>query len=136
MTSPHHALIRRFFAELSSGKLSSELLADEMTVWSSSSGALGQAKAKYQFAVKLLQGLFPEGLAYQVLSLTAEDDRGAAEVLASGTLTNGERYENNYVFVFRIRGSQIVSIAEHFNVLTVQEKIMPLMAAAMAQRRD
>jgi ketosteroid isomerase-like protein len=62
------------------------------------------------------------------------EDRVAAEVLASGTLTNGERYENNYVFMFRIRGTQIASIAEHFNVLTVQEKLMPLMAAAMTQR--
>jgi ketosteroid isomerase-like protein len=132
MNTSHHALIRRFFAELSTGALSDDLLADDMSVWSSSSGASGSAKAKYQFAVKLLQSLFPEKLEYQVLSLTAEEDRVAAEVLARGTLKNGERYENDYLFMFRVRGGQIASIAEHFNVITVQEKIMPLMAAALA----
>ena len=134
MSGKNHALISRFFAELTLGTLSDELLADDMTVWSSSSGSLGAAKAKYRFAVTLLQSLFPAGLAYQVLSLTAEEDRVAAEVLARGTLTNGERYENSYVFMFRVRGAQIASIAEHFNVLEVQAKIMPLMAAALAQR--
>jgi ketosteroid isomerase-like protein len=134
MSNSHHALVRRFFAELGTGNLSDELLADDMTVWSSSSGSTGPAKAKYQFAVRLLQSLFPEKLAYQVVSLTAEEDRVAAEVQARGTLCNGERYENSYVFIFRIRDARIAAIAEHFNVLTVQEKIAPLMADAMAKR--
>jgi uncharacterized protein len=133
MSNSHHALIRRFFAELCTGNLSDDLLADDLTVWSSSSGSTGPAKAQYQFAVQLLQSLFPDKLLYQVVSLTAEEDRVAAEVQARGTLLNGERYENSYVFMFRIRAARIASIAEHFNVLTVQKKIAPLMAAAMAK---
>jgi ketosteroid isomerase-like protein len=133
MSTFNHALIRRFFADLSSGTLSDELLADDLTVWSSSSGSTGPGKAKYQFAIKLLQSLFPAGLAYEVVSLTAEADRVAAEVHAHGSLANGERYENSYVFLFRIRAGQIASIAEHFNVLTVQEKLMPLLSEALSK---
>jgi ketosteroid isomerase-like protein len=134
MNSSNHALIRRFFAEMCAGDLSDSLLADDLTVWSSSSGSIGPAKAKYQFAVKLLQSLFPDKLSYEVKAMTAEEDRVVAEVQACGTLVDGQLYENTYVFIFRIRGAQIASIAEHFNVLTVQEKIVPLMSAAMAKR--
>lgn len=133
MSAATHALIRRFFADLCTGTLADDLFTDDMTVWSSSSGSLGPAKAKYQSAVKLLQSLFPAGLAYHIVSITAEEDRAAAEVQAHGILSNGARYENSYVFMFRIRGTRIASLAEHFNVQTVQETIAPLMAAAMTR---
>jgi ketosteroid isomerase-like protein len=133
MSGSHHQLVRKFFAALSTGNLPDDLLADDMTVWTTTSGFAGAAKAKYQGAVKLLQSLFPDGLAYRIDSITAEDDRVAAEVQAHGTLSNGELYENNYVFIFRIREMRIASLAEHFNALIVRDKINPLIVAAMSK---
>ena len=52
-----------------------------------------------------------------------------AEVHSEGTLVNGEAYSNTYVFVFRIRDSRIASVAEHFNAVTVREKMVPLVRA-------
>lgn len=60
------------------------------------------------------------------ISITAEEDRAVAEVRSKGTLINGEEYQNTYVFVFRIRDGRIASVAEHFNALIVQEKMVPL----------
>jgi hypothetical protein len=81
--------------------------------------------------VKILQSLFEGGgLRYGVDSLTAEDDRVAAEVRAHGKLKNGEDYRNTYVFIFRIRSGRIASVAEHCNSIVVREKIMPLLQAA------
>jgi uncharacterized protein len=134
MDGPNHRLTRRFFAELCKGELSDDLFTEDMSVWSTSSGSSGPSKAKYRAVVRLLQSLFPEGLAYRVDSITAEEDRVVAEVKALGTLRDGTRYENNYIFMFRIRDGRIASIAEHFNVLTVQQTIGPLMAAAMAKQ--
>jgi hypothetical protein len=80
--------------------------------------------------VKILQSLFQAGLNYSVDSLTAEEDRVAAEVQASGQLKSGEDYRNTYVFVFRIRNGRIASVAEHSNSIVVREKIIPLLQAA------
>jgi ketosteroid isomerase-like protein len=135
MSEHNKELIRRFFAALSSGDLLDDLLTDDVTVWTTTSGFIVPAKARYQGGVKLLQSLFPGGLAYRVVSLTAEDDRVAAEVQARGTLTSGDVYENSYVYIFRIREMRIASLAEHFNPLIVQEKINPLMIAAMARSK-
>lgn len=135
MSGPHHQLIQHFFAALSSGDLPEDLLADDVTIWTTTSGFVNPAKAKYQGGVKLLQSLFPGRLRYRVVSLTAEDDRVAAEVQAHGTLTSGAVYENSYMYIFRIRDLRIASFAEHFNPLIVQEKISPLLIAAMKAKQ-
>jgi ketosteroid isomerase-like protein len=48
-----------------------------------------------------------------------------------GVLVNGEDYRNTYVFVFRIRDGRIAAVAEHFNALIVQQKMVPLVRALM-----
>lgn len=128
----HHDLIRRYFAALASGDLSDDLFTDDMTAWTTSSGA-SAPKARYQGGVKLLQSLFPEGLAYEIDSITVEDDRAAVEARSHGVLSNGEVFDNAYVFVFRIRSGRIASVAEHFNPIPVREKIGPLMQAALSR---
>ena len=55
-----------------------------------------------------------------------------AEVHSEGTLVNGEDYRNTYVFVFRVRDGRIASVAEHFNALIVQEKLIPLVQMIMS----
>jgi len=130
MTRPNHQLVRDFFTALSSGTLADELLTHDMTVWTTSSG--NSAKQKYLAGVAVLQSLFPAGLTYTIDSLTAEEDRVAAEVQSRGTLVNGDTFQIIYVFMFRIRDGRIASVAEHFNPQTVREKIMPLLQRATA----
>jgi uncharacterized protein len=129
MSRSHHELTREFFAHLSRGDLPDEMFTDDVAVWTSTSGA--STMARYQGGVKRLQSLFPEGLVYRVESLTAEDDRVAAEVQGRGRLKSGEDDLNTYVFVFRIREGRIAAIAEHCNSILVREKILPLLQAAM-----
>ncbi len=132
MTAAAHDLARRFFAALSAGAFPDGLLADEITTWTTTSGAASD-KARYQGGVKLLSSLFPAGLTYTVDSLTAEDDRVAAEVHAEGVLASGELFLNRYAFVLRIQDGRIASIAEHFDPGPVREKLVPLLMAAMAK---
>ena len=134
MSGAAHDLARRFFAALSAGAFPDGLLADEITTWTTTSGASSD-KARYEGGVKLLSSLFPQGLAYTVDSLTAEDDRVAAEVHAQGTLADGVVFQNRYAFVLRIQDGKIAAIAEHFDPGPVREKIVPLMMAAMAKAK-
>lgn len=132
MTIAAHDLARQFFSALSAGHLPDELLTEDMTAWTTSSG-VDLDKARYQGGVQLIGSLFKGGATYDVESLTAEADRIAAEVRAHGTLVDGQTYENRYVFVLRVRDNRIAAVAEHFHPGPVAEQLVPLIQAAMAK---
>jgi ketosteroid isomerase-like protein len=132
MTSPNHDITRAFFAALSAGNLPDELLTEDMTAWTTSSG-VNWNKARYQGGVKMLASVFNGPYAYTIDSLTAEEDRVAAEVRAQGTLINGETFSNRYVFMLHIRDGRIASVAEHFNPIPVRETLGPLIQTMMAK---
>lgn len=113
-----------FFAAVTAGELPESLLAPDMTAWTTTQGSM--AKEAYRRVIRLLAKMSARPLTFTIDSITAEDDRVVAEVRSEGTLVNGEEYQNTYVFVFRIRDGWIASVAEHFNALIVQEKMMPL----------
>ncbi len=117
-------LVEDFFAAVTAGELPNSLLAPGMTAWMTTQGSMD--KAAYQDAIRLLAKMSARPLAFTINSITAEEDRVVAEARSEGTLINGEDYKNTYVFVFRIRDGRIASVAEHFNALIVQEKMMPL----------
>ena len=131
MTRSNKDIAGAFFAALSAGAVPDDMLTDDMTAWTTTSGSM--PRQRYQGGVTMLQSLFPAGLAYTVDSLTAEEDRVAAEVQSRGTLSNGEDFHNIYLFMLRINDGRIASVAEHFNPTVVREKIVPLMQAAMAK---
>jgi ketosteroid isomerase-like protein len=130
MSHTNHELARKFFAALFSGDIRDELLTPGMTAWTT----LGPVdKASYQGGVKALASLFVDGFNYTIDSLTAEEDRVAAEIRSNGKFADGDAYENVYVFVLRIRDGRIASVAEHFNPDPVVKKILPRIQAVMAK---
>jgi ketosteroid isomerase-like protein len=130
MSHPNHQVARKFFAALYSGDLRDELLTPDMTAWTT----LGpMEKANYQGGVKMLLTLFAGGINHTIDSLTAEEDRVAAELRTKGTFLDGDTFENTYIFLLRIRDGRIASVAEHFNPEPVLTKIVPRIQAAMAK---
>jgi len=125
MTHPNHQLIREFFAALPGGEVPEHLLAPDMAAWSTLGG--DSDKAHYLAMVKTLGMICSPPIRFTIKSLTAEDDRVAAEVESQATLINGEEYRNTYAFFFRIRDGRIASVAEHFNAITVRETFLPAM---------
>jgi uncharacterized protein len=91
-------------------------------------------KAGYQNVVRLLGQLTAAPLAFHIDAITLEGDRAVAEVRSEGALIDGNAYANTYVFVFRLGQRRIAFVAEHYNALIVQEKIMPLRAKISAPR--
>jgi uncharacterized protein len=134
MTRPSHTLARDFFEALSAGDLPDSLLTADMTAWTTSSGTWSD-KARFQGGIKLLASIFQGGLKYTIDSLTAEDDRIAAEVQSKGTLINGDEYQARYVFMLRVRDGRIASVSEHNDPRAVKEKLAPLMQEALSKRR-
>ena len=127
MPQSNHQIVRNFFTALSNGTLTAGMFTADMTAWTTTSGE--SSRDRHLGGVAVLQSLFPAGLTYTVDSLTAEDDRVAAEVQSQGTLVDGKSFHNTYMFMFRIRDERIAGVAEHFNPKVVRDLIMPLLQA-------
>jgi len=126
-----YRLVHEFFTAVAAGELPDNLLTPDMTGWITTGGTID--KQTYQGLIKLLDRMSAEPLRYTIDAITAEEDRALAEVRSEGTLVNGEPYGNTYVFAFRFRDGRIASVAEHYNALIVQEKLIPLMEEMQKQ---
>lgn len=124
-------LVDRFFSGISRGKVDDELLCADMTFWSINSGE--RDRKTFEFGIKVLATVANQSLRYEVLSLTAEDDRVVAEVRSTGSLIDGQAIENRHIFLFRLQDGKVRSAAEYMNQLLVKEKIAPLMEAEIAK---
>jgi ketosteroid isomerase-like protein len=133
MTATHHQIVRDFLAGLCEGELSDDALTPDFSGWTVLSGPVD--KATYQRAFKVFAQIFEEGPVPTIHSLTAEEDRVVAEFRSKGTLRNGDAYQNDYLFLFRIRDGRIAYVGEYFNPDIVREKIAPAMAAAFARTK-
>lgn len=117
-------LVHAYFAAVTAGELPDDLLTEDMTAWTTTQGTM--SKHAYQEVIRLLARISSVPLQFTIDAITAEEDRAVAEARSEGVLINGEPYANTYVFAFRIRDGRIASVAEHFNALIVQEKMVPL----------
>ena len=131
MNHDNHQLVRDFFVAISMGELGDELLTTDMTMWASSSGKTVD-KTGTQQAMKLLASIAKGGINYEVVSLTAEDDRVVAEIKSHGVLINDDVFENWHMMIFTIRDQRIAKVKEYVNAEVVKEKIHPLLFKIMA----
>ena len=122
-----HRLARAYIDAVRQGSLPDELLTDDMTGWITTGGTV--SKAAYQGMVRQLEHMVAEPIELEIDSLTAEGDRVVIEAHSRAKLINGETYANTYIYVLRIRGGLIASVAEHYNALEARDKLVPLMKA-------
>ena len=127
MSHPNYALAQAYLAAVTAGDLPDSLLTDDMTAWLTTQGPI--SKAAYQGAIRLFAKMAQTPIRFTVDAITAQDDRVVIEAHSQATLINGEEYGNTYVFSIRVRDGRIAWIAEHFNALTAQEKLLPLAAS-------
>ena len=127
----NYDLARGYFEAVSKGELPDSMLTPDMTAWITTGGTID--KEAYRHLIRLLAAMCDGPLRFTIRSLTADEDRVVAEAESKERLINGEEYANTYVFVFRVRDGRLAAIAEHYNALIVQEKLMPLMEAAQAK---
>ncbi|MCJ2185736.1 nuclear transport factor 2 family protein [Novosphingobium beihaiensis] len=120
-------LVHAFFTAVAAGDLPDSLLTPDMTGWITTQGAMD--KASYQGLIRLLARMTNGPLHFVVDSITAQEDRIVAEARSTGRLIDGTDYAQTYVYVFRVREGRIASVAEHYNALIAQEKLLPLMKA-------
>ncbi|MGH9158697.1 MAG: nuclear transport factor 2 family protein [Vicinamibacteraceae bacterium] len=83
--------------------------------------------------VELAEGLFQatkNGLRFDILDVTAEEDRVAVHFEGSSELLNGSVYNNAYHLLFRLRDGKVCRVWEYTDTKYVDEVLGPLLAQA------
>lgn len=80
-------------------------------------------------ALGMLRSMAPDGIDFEILELTGEDDRVSAEVQGRSTLVNGAPYNNQYHMLFYIPDGRITRIKEYFCTKLTDESFGPIIAA-------
>lgn len=112
-------LVRRFFDALDRVDRAAleELYAPDFEVWTAGalpfSGTHPRAQALENVPVVL--SLFPEGLRFTLLAMTAEGERVAVEAESEGRHVSGRPYHNRYHFLIEIRDGRIRRLKEYMD---------------------
>ena len=122
--------VERFFTAIEKGELPADVMADDVQVWTLTSGATD--RDRFASGVRALAAIFGGTLNYHIDRLVEEGNCAIAETRSSGTLTNGEAFANVHVFAFDFTGGRISGVREYMNPEVVQRQIVPLMKALMA----
>jgi ketosteroid isomerase-like protein len=112
------ALVRRYFETVARDGFGKalEMVAEDARWWMPGmDGELGKRDmiAAMDRAADSLVG----NMDSEIVSMTAEEDRVAAEVRGSSLRKSGSRYDNVYHFLFRVRDGKIAEIREHNDTL-------------------
>jgi len=118
-------LARRFFEALSAADVGAleRLYAPDFELWTAGSLPFSGRKTRAESLAGAPQvlGMFPEGLRFEVLAMTAEGERVAIEAVSRGTHASGKPYENHYHFLMRARGGRLVEFKEYMDTEHARE---------------
>ncbi|MFN8544425.1 MAG: nuclear transport factor 2 family protein [Candidatus Binatia bacterium] len=118
-TRESRRLAEALFAALSRSDRAAvdRLYADDFELWTAGSlpfsGRFTRAQAMQGMDAVL--GLFPDGLAFTILAMTAEGERVAVEAESHGRHVSGRVYHNHYHFLVVVRDGKIVQLKEYMD---------------------
>lgn len=69
----------------------------------------------------------PQGVKFDVLDLTAEEDRVSCRVDGHAKMFDGSDYDNRYHFLLKIRDGKIYEAYEYYDSLLVEKIFGPLL---------
>jgi hypothetical protein len=113
------ALARRMIDALSAADVDfiREHYSDDFRIWVGGSLPFsGEGdKAAAVAGMPAVLSLFPEGLAFRIVAMTAEGDRVAIEATGEGRTATGRDYRQAYHFLMRVRDGKIVEWKEYMD---------------------
>ena len=126
------SVVRDFFKVLGSGDSAgvNALVTPDIVATATGSSVMSRSRTREELlaVVDMTRQATKSGFDFQVLHLTAEDDRVSAEVKGQATLANGVEYNNEYHFLFFLSGGKIRVIREYSDTKLVEERFGAMMA--------
>ncbi len=81
-------------------------------------------KASAVAGMPAVLGLFPDGLRFSIVAMTAEADRVAIEATGEGISASGGRYRQAYHFLMRVRDGKIIEWKEYLDTEHAREVLV------------
>ena len=78
-------------------------------------------KDQVRMAAARIYETFPEGIAFEILAMTAEGDRVAVEATSRGRHVSGQLYENEYHFLFEFKDGRLLTLKEYMDTERVTD---------------
>lgn len=130
-------VVKQFFDCMSSGdaKGAMDLLAPGASWWIPTDRPGGHAMTKEEMAggVDAFLACFKQPPTFELVSMTAEEDRVSLEQTGRGGVTHGgASYGNDYHMFFRLKDGKIVEVKEYMNPI-MAGPIMAELQGAQAQ---
>ena len=117
--------VERFFEAMNTGDVATMIdsYCDDGYLWTKGHTLISgrYSKEQVQAAAGAIYEAFPEGIAFDILHLTAEGDRVAVEATSSGMHVSGRLYENEYHFLFQLRDGKVLSLREYMDTERVTD---------------
>lgn len=111
------AVMRRFFDAMNAGDVATLIgsYADDGRCVTMGRTLISGTFDKQQVAMAAgrIYEAFPDGVRFEILDITAQDDRVAIEAESFARHVSGKDYHNEYHFLARLRGGKIVEFKEY-----------------------
>ena len=122
------ALARELFSAMSRADVAAldRLYADDFELWTAGSLPFSGARTKAQAleGMGMIAGMFPQGIAFTILAMTAEGERVAIEAVSEGVHVSGLPYRNLYHFLLEARDGRIVRFKEYMDTELARDVLM------------
>ena len=118
ITDQNKQITIEFFEALSTGSNKYlDFYTDDSIIWTAGNNAIGGTRTKKEvvtFAENILSA-FPSGITFNITGITAEDERVAVEINGEAIHAAGEKYNNQYHFLLRIKDGKILELKEYMD---------------------
>ncbi|UCV23608.1 nuclear transport factor 2 family protein [Ferribacterium limneticum] len=110
------------------------LIADDIVAVCTGTSLLSGTRGHAEIvgAGDIFKKITKSGLRFEILSMTAEDDRVSVEAQGHAELVSGARYDNQYHFLFFIRDGRVFKMKEYIDTKLADAVLAPLFASAAA----
>ena len=133
----HKATVEKFLDALGNGdgETLATLITEDIAAICTGTSMLSATRgyAEVVGVAGMLKQITQNGIAFKILTMTAEADRVSCEAEGTSTLVNGVAYNNQYHFLFFFRDGKVCKIKEYIDTKLADATLGALMLQSAGQ---
>lgn len=133
MSEANKKMVRQFLTALGSGdgETVATLLTDDCYADCTGSSIVSKIRDRDEIirTCGYFQRTMKDGIRFEILNMTAEEDRVAVEAEGFSDLRSGGTYNNQYHFLFFMRDGKIAKLREYMDTKLAEDVLRPIITA-------
>lgn len=127
-TARNREVVRELFDAMNRADVAKldALYADDFEIWTAGVLPISGTRTRAQAleGMGFIDSMFPTGIRFEILAMTAEGDRVAVEAESDGLHASGKRYHNQYHFLLVVRDGKIHRFKEYMDTMHAKDVLM------------